>query len=272
MNVGKAWLVFRKDWIEIIQSKQILLPIILVPIIMVVILPLAVIQAPVMLNSGLLQGTGQLYSSFALPQQFSQLTAGMTVKQSFVYSMATVFFAPFILLVPLIVSSIISSDSFAGEKERKTIEALLASPISDMELLVGKILVAFVPAMAATLISFSVYTVITDLIDWPLFGYAILPNLLWIFILAGLAPGFALGATGLAVIVSSRVSGSREAQQLSGLLIIPVVILVLGQTSGALVLGIAPLAAMFAGIVLFDFVLLKLGTRIFNRERMLSRM
>jgi ABC-2 type transport system permease protein len=114
-------LVFRKDWQEIRQSKQMLIPIIILPVVMVVVLPLVAIQVPVILISG--QGAGNPSTSFSLPFEISSLTAGMTAKQAFVYSMSTVFFAPFTLLVPLIVSSIISADSFAGEKERKTVEA-----------------------------------------------------------------------------------------------------------------------------------------------------
>ena len=55
-------------------------------------------------------------------------------------------------------SSVIASDSFAGEKERKTIEALLATPLSDSELFVGKVLVAFIPAVLVTFASFAVYS------------------------------------------------------------------------------------------------------------------
>ncbi len=136
-------LVFRKDWLEIKQSKQLLVPIFVLPILMVVALPLIAVQIPVLMISGSGAGNTPLSATLTLPFEISALTAGMTAKQAFVYSMSAVFFAPFTMLVPLIVSSIISSDSFAGEKERKTVEALLASPLSDMELLLGKTLSFF---------------------------------------------------------------------------------------------------------------------------------
>jgi ABC-type Na+ efflux pump permease subunit len=154
MNIHNAMLVFRKDWLEIKQSKQLLIPIFVLPIVMVVFLPVVAVQIPVLAFSG--NGAGSFASTFSLPFEIAGLTAGMTAKQAFVYSMSTVFFAPFTMLVPLIVSSIISSDSFAGEKERKTVEALLATPLSDMELLFGKTLVSFLPAMAVTFLSFSI--------------------------------------------------------------------------------------------------------------------
>jgi energy-coupling factor transporter ATP-binding protein EcfA2 len=63
------------------------------------------------------------------------------------------------------------------------VEALLATPLSDMELLFGKTLVSFIPAMIVTFLSFSIYAGITDYLNYPMFGYAILPNSLWVVIL-----------------------------------------------------------------------------------------
>jgi ABC-2 type transport system permease protein len=264
-------MVFKKDWSEISQSKQMLIPIFVLPIMMVVALPVVAIQVPVLLSSS--QGNGSaIASTFNLPFQISSLTQGMTEKQAFVYSMTTVFFAPFTMLVPLIVSSIISSDSFAGEKERKTVEALLATPIDDMELLFGKILASFIPAMLVTFLSFALYAGITDYLDYPLFGYPILPNMLWVLILVGIAPAFAIAATGLTVIVSTRVSGTREAQQISGLLVVPIVVLLFGQTSGILLLGFDTLIAVLIGMIIVDYIILGIGVKLFSRERILSKL
>ena len=107
-----------------------------------------------------------------------------------------------------------------------------------MELLVGKTLTSFVPAMLVTVVSFAIYAGITDYLDYPMFGYAILPNFIWILILVGIAPAFAIAATGMTVIVSTRVSGTREAQQVSGLLVIPIIGLLFGQTTGIILLGV----------------------------------
>jgi ABC-2 type transport system permease protein len=265
LNPRNAWLVFQKDWSEIRQSKQILVPIIVLPLVIVVVLPTVAVQLP-----GTLAGSSSITQS-ALPQQFSSLTAGMGSKESFIYLMGTIVFAPFTLLVPLLVSSIISSDSFAGEKERKTIEGLLATPLSDSELLVGKILAALVPALVATWASAAIYSIVTDVIDYPLFGYAILPNSVWLVILFGLTPAFALASIGLSVIISSRVNGSREAQQLTGLLVIPIVILMIGEISGLLTVGILGLVGLLGAVAFLDYFVLQLGRKVFSRERLLSK-
>lgn len=268
MKLEYAWLVFRKDWSEIRHSKQLIVPVILMPLVMVVILPIVAIQIPVSMS------TTSQYSSalLELPFQISSLTVGMTNVQAFVYTMATVFFAPFTMLVPLIVASIIASDSFAGEKERKTIEALLATPISDSEMLFGKILASFIPTMASTALAFVAYAAITDYLDFPIFGHLILPNLMWILIILGLAPTFAIAATGLTVIISVRVSGTREAQQLSGLLVIPIIGVMFAQTSGVMILGTASLVSLILIMCVVDYLIIRVGTRLFNREKILTKM
>ena len=120
-------------------------------------------------------------------------------------------------------SSVIASDSFAGEKERKTIEALLATPLSDSELMLGKILVAFIPSMLVSIGAFFVYTIIVDVLTYSLFeGQLWLPNMLWLITMFGLAPVVALTSIGLTVLISARVKGFREAQQISAVLLIPV--------------------------------------------------
>ncbi len=76
--------------------------------------------------------------------------AGLDERQTWVVLMTGYFLAPFILIFPLMFSTIIASESFAGERERKTIEALVYTPASDGELFLGKMLAAFVPAVALT--------------------------------------------------------------------------------------------------------------------------
>jgi len=154
----------------------------------------------------------------------------MNDRQVLLYIMSVYLFAPFLMIIPLMTSSVIASDSFAGEKERKTIEALLATPLSDSELLMGKILVSFVPTMIVTIGSLLVYSTVVDLFAYMVFnGRLLLPNLLWILLAFGVAPTVSLAGIGLTVMISSRVRGFREAQQISVILLIPILAIVFGQ-------------------------------------------
>lgn len=273
MKMENVILVFMKDWREIRRNWQIILPVITIPIVFSVFLPLVTLLIPYLAGTSMsaTQGFESLINN--LPSQVQLEMAEMTEQQRTIYMIALYFFAPFFLIIPLMASSVLASDSFAGEKERKTIEALLATPISDSELFLGKTMVSFVPAMAVTTLAFVLYSVIVNAISFSVFGgRMLLPNLVWMLLIFGVAPTIALAGIGLTVIISARVKGAREAQQISALLLIPIFILLFGQASGAVVLGPLVVMALIGLFVVIDALVIYLGVRLFHREEILSRL
>jgi ABC-type Na+ efflux pump permease subunit len=269
----KALIVFRKDWLEIRRNSQVLLPIIVVPLMLAVILPVLLFVIPTLSNvSGNIPG-GLESMVKNLPSSIRDEIAGMTSQQTILYIISLYFFAPFFMIIPLMASSVTASDSFAGEKERKTIEALLATPISDSELLFGKILVSFIPSMMVTIGSFIVYSTVVDVLSYTIFnGRLLLPNLLWIILVFGLAPTVALAGIGLTVMISSRVRGFREAQQISVVLLLPILTLVFGQAVGAIIFGPLVVAALIGIFGIVDIVVFYMSLRIFRREEILLKL
>jgi ABC-2 type transport system permease protein len=273
VRIQKAMLVFKKDWREIRRNWQVILPIVVVPLMISVFLPvvLAVVPSFAAGQGGSLNGFETLIEN--LPSNVQQQLAGMTEMQVMIYVMAIYFFAPFFLIIPLMASSVIASDSFAGEKERKTIEALLATPISDGELFLGKMLVSFIPSMIVTIVSFAVYTTVFDVMVYGIFdGMLLLPTTDWILLIFGLAPTVALASIGLTVMISARVKGFREAQQISVVLLIPVLTLVFGQVTGAIIFGPVVILALAGLFGLVDFVVFKAGVKLFMREEILTKL
>lgn len=266
-------LVFGKDWREVKRNWQVILPMIVIPFMFSTLLPVLVIVLPSLAtvpesSSG---DFGAMINS--LPSYVRNEIAGMTDRQAMVYIMSLYFFAPFFLIIPLMASSVIASDSFAGEKERKTIEALLATPISDSELFLGKILVSFIPSMIVTIVSFLIYSTVVNIVSFVLLnGRILLPNLIWIILILGVAPTLALASIGLAVIVSARVKGFREAQQITAILLIPILGLVFGQISGAIVLGPVMIVLLVGLFGIIDLVVFNIGVRMFKREEILSKL
>lgn len=273
MNIHKAWLVFKKDWLEIKRNWQVLLPIIILPIIFSVVLPVIVLG----ISSTPTPTTNMSTSDFQslipnLPAEIQTQLAQFTPNQVLVYIMVLYFFAPIFLIIPVMASSVMGSDSFAGERERKTIEALLATPISDSELLLGKILVSFIPAMLVTFVSFGVYATIVDALTVGMFnGMLLLPNVNFLIMIFGVAPTIALCSIGLTVIISAKVKGFKEAQQISVVLLLPVLGLVFAQISGVLVLGPLVLAAFIGVLAIVDVAVFYVGVKIFRREEILSK-
>ncbi len=254
------------------RNWQVLVPIIVVPMLVSILLPTVILFLPNLTPTANMSMQGLEAVMKNLPSNILADIAGMTAQQALTYLLTLYFLAPLFLVVPIMASSVIASDSFAGEKERKTIEALLATPLSDSELFVGKVLVAFIPAVLVTFASFAVYSVVVDILAAPMFGGALLlPNPLWLTMIFVFAPEIALTSIGLTVAISSRVKGFREAQQISVVLLAPILGLVFGQISGTLFLGPVVLFALIGSFALVDIIVFYIGVKVFKREEILSK-
>jgi len=273
LRIHRVMLVFRKDWREVSRNWQVILPIIVIPFIFSILLPVVVVLIPNLADVPRVN-IGDLKTMIRnLPSHVRDELGGMTDQQVLVYIMSLYFFAPFFLIIPLMASSVIASDSFAGEKERKTIEALLATPLTDSELFLGKILVSFIPSMIVTVISFLVYSITVDMLSFTLFnGRLLLPNVVWVMLIFGLAPTVALAAIGLTVTISAKVKGFREAQQISAVLLIPILVLIFGQVSGAVIFGPVLIGAMIGIFTIVDLLIFHFGIGLFKREEIMARL
>jgi len=112
---------------------------------------------------------------------------------------------------------------------------------------------------------------LVDYLGFGLFGRLILPTINWVLVIFLLAPAISVAGIALTVIVSARVKGFREAQQLSVLIILPIMALVIGQAFGVLLLVPGAIIIIFIVIVAIDVVILKIGLSMFEREEILSR-
>ncbi len=175
------------------------------------------------------------------------------------------------LVMPVFVPILISSHAVAGEKEKRTLEPLLSSPVTPLELVIGKSLASLIPSVAVCLIAFACLCVGVDAVAWSLTKELVLPNLMWTFGVLVIAPLFAFFGNGVAVLISARVGDSRLAQQLSGLFVLPLVGLAAGQFGGVLKAGPGYYAALGAFVLLLDVGILFAARRLFDRERLMSR-
>jgi ABC-2 type transport system permease protein len=175
------------------------------------------------------------------------------------------------IIVPATLPTIIASYSIVGEKNNRSLEPLLATPTTDGELLAGKIFSAFIPSMASTLLAFSMGVLLLDVVLIPKVAYPLLPNLTWMLSMLLLAPTACLMSVLACVIVSSKVSDVRAAQQVGGFVVMPVVVLMLGVLSGFIFLS--PLMIfVFAGIYgCIDLGLFYFARAVFNRETILTK-
>ena len=175
------------------------------------------------------------------------------------------------LMMPVFVPILISSHAVAGEKEKRTLEPLLSSPVTPLELVIGKSLASLIPSVAVCLLAFLFLCIGVDAVAWPLAQSFILPNVMWTFGVFVIAPLFAFFGNGVAVLISARVGDSRLAQQLAGLFVLPLVGLAAGQFGGVLKAGSEYYALLGGFVLLLDVAILFGARRLFDRERLMSR-
>jgi len=174
-----------------------------------------------------------------------------------------------LIMTPVTIPTVTASYSFVGEKVNKSLEPLLATPITDMELLVGKSGSIFVVSMGATWISFVISTVMVDVLTKPSLGYYALPNTYWIIGVLLLAPAMCMMSILTNVIISSRVNDVRVSQQIGGVLVLPIMLFLFLSIAGVLSTGALPMLLFSTVIIAADAAILMLALRIFNREEIL---
>ncbi len=165
----------------------------------------------------------------------------------------------------------IAAYSLVGEKVQKSLEPLLATPTTDEEILAGKSLAAFLPAMAANYIGVLVFTILVDLFTYNILKTLYFPNWNIAVIMFLLVPLACLLGVGYNVLVSSKVNDVRTAQQLGTLILIPFGALYLLSEIQVLTLNIDTMliiAAVLAGVDGFVFYLVKAT---FRREEILTK-
>jgi ABC-2 type transport system permease protein len=147
---------------------------------------------------------------------------------------------------------------------------LLATPITTLELLAGKVLGALIPALGLSAATYIFYIVIAALFAEP--GvYRVLLTPRSLAVVFGLGPLASLAALQLAVCVSSRVNDARSAQQIGALVILPIGALLVAQVVGTLVLSIPVVLAIAAGLLALNVVVMAIAVALFDRESILTR-
>ncbi len=274
MNWRSIWAIARKDLTEVRQNKAAWGPAIAMPSIFAVVLPLVFILLPQVLPvEDMQREMGDIYTLLeSMPPNLLTLFDGRTIEQMFIIYMTGFMFAPMFLIMPLMFSSVVGADSFVGERERKTMEALLYAPTSDMELFLGKVLAAVLPAVILSWLTYALYILVVNIASFPLFGEIWFPLASWWPMMFWLTPALALLGISATVLISSRVRTFMEAYQLSGSLVVFVLALVFGQISGVLFLGVGTVLAIGTLVWLVDAALITLGVRSFKRSSLVAKL
>jgi ABC-2 type transport system permease protein len=255
--MNKILVIVQKEWLDLRQHPMLVLSMVALPAIFIA-MPLLT------LLGGKLNG---------IPE--SMLTgnpdfAGMSeaeLTQALVLQQLRVLF----LILPLALPNIIAAYSIVGEKTNRTLEPLLAAPVHTWELLVGKGLAAFLPAVVVTWLGGAIFVVEVGAISNSARVLSVVVNSGWLIVLIIAAPLMALLGIAVAIIISSRVNDPRTAQQLSGLLILPVLGGMFLQVTGVLVANPILGLLIAAALVLLTALSVWIAVKVFQREYILTR-
>jgi ABC-2 type transport system permease protein len=204
-----------------------------------------------------------------LPQAFRQICDGLDDKACMQLYLGRTFLVLF-MMAPLLLPTGAAAHSIVGEKVARTLEPVLATPVSTVELLAGKVLAAVIPACIVTWIGFFVYAGALSFIVPPEVGDRLF-TVPWLAVIFLLAPLLSFLGVSIAVIVSSRATDPRTAEQISGLLVLPAVLVLVGQIAGLLVLSPSAVVVVALLVALVDIALLAVAVWLFDRENILTR-
>lgn len=176
---------------------------------------------------------------------------------------------PFLLMIcgffPTSFSLVIALESFVGEKERGSIEPLLNSPIKDWQLYLGKLLSSTVPPLFGSFLGMSVYLAGLLISGVPIPGMQVMV----IIVLLTIVQAFMMVAG--AVVVSTQATSVRAANLLASFIIIPVALLIQGESIVMFWGDYRVLWLAILGTALIAALLIRVGLAHFQREELLGR-
>ncbi len=266
MDWKRILAVLRRETQEIVKSRGLLLAIFLPPF-FITLIPLIAVAV---LGRVLASEKGGDASDFA---QLIQLMPELKTWSTGEVAMFVILqqFLTFFLMMPLIISLSIAAQSIVGEKQNKSLEPLLATPIKTSELLFAKCLTAMLPALLATWAAFLIFIIAARFLIASDRVYYALLDPKWLVALLLLTPLLALLSVSIAVVLSSRVNDTRAVQQIGGFVVLPIVLIGVAQTMGLVLLNAVTFTIGAIVLAVIDILILRLGVRVFQREKILTQ-
>ena len=255
-----AAIIFKKEIKEVIKNKNIWMPILIITAVFSIGMPLAItIGSNAILKDG--DTINFINKVFGYTDDPMRVLIGFTIKQ----------FLILLLMIPAMVPSLIAPASIIMEKESNTLEPLLATPIKTSELMLGKSLTALVPAFVISTINFILLAAVIDITSYIKLGFVPLPTIEWVIVAFVLSPIISFIITIISIIVSSKSTDIRSAQGIGSIIIIPIYAIIGFQIAGFFLMNIAYLLLGCLVLILTCPLLLKLCTKIFDRENVLTK-
>lgn len=243
MDLQNAWNVARKDLKIYTKKPSVIYATVAMPLIVGVVFPLIV--------------------DYSLHRPAKALSAVTTIGLMDSFSI-------WFIIAAAIIPTAIASYSLVGEKIQKSLEPMLATPMSDGDILLGKTLSGLLVPMGAIYAGSIAFMTLMDSFTHSLLGYYYFPN--WhIGAILLAAPFTALLSVEVNVIISSRMTDVRSAQQSGALLMLPFIGVFLASELGFFALNDTNLAVMAGVLAAISVAMFFVAKATFQREEILTR-
>ena len=263
--------IIKKEWAEVFKNRLVVMVMLVVPLAFTL-LPLIMLGVMNGLFAGESAGLSpeMLAQSGGMPGNVAGTCVGLNGGDCMQVLMVIQFLLMF-MLMPLLIPITIAAYSVVGEKTTRSLEPLLATPISTLELLLGKSLAAVIPAVGVTWLAFAVFNLglLILKISPGVRGYILGPT--WLLGIFLLGPILAVIAVNFAIFISSRVTDPRAAEQASGVLMVPFLGVVFAQLAGVLTVNVKTMLLAIGVFALVAVGMVYLGTLVFDRENILTK-
>jgi len=269
MNRRRMWAVARNDLRQLRHSPDFWAPMLVLAALFFVIIPTVLLLTITRIGS---VGTVRNVSAALdlLPQQAQEAIRGDNPADRTGYALAVYLFAPMAVIVPMTISTAVGANALVGEKEKGTGEFLAHSPASEREIYLGKLIASLLPGYLTTLVGFGLYSLAVNLIVGPNVGGWFFPTPAWWVLMLWVVPPFLAITLSVVLRLSARVKSAAAAQQASGLVTLPLIMLSYAQSTGGL-LG-AGNAGFWVGLAAWTAAVLGLmrGAHAITRPRLLG--
>lgn len=255
--------IIKKDCGEVWHAKMARGTLIALPLLLTVLLPIFYTVIICIIPPDEVEGLDVILAQ--LPAGFQN----MDIRQICFYMLSNILSPMFFLMVPLMVSTVSAASSFVGERERGTLQSLLLTPISAKKLFRAKVLGCVLLSFLATLISFVLFAIVMAvgavILQTPFFL-----NWNWAVLLVLLSPALTFFGVMFMVLISGRSKSYIEAFQSSGYIVLPVILLFVGQFTGLFQINVLILLLISVCVIVLDLVLFHFLSRSFTPEKLLK--
>lgn len=266
--MGTLWLFLAREWADTRRNSRVLPLFLIMPIIMIALPLLLALLAPALVPDARVRqdpSTLALLHALSRSPEFAAWPPAEGVARYLLRATLGVF-----LLMPIAMASTAAAFSIVGEKQQRTLEPILATPITDRQLLLGKLVACSVPTIGVTVAAGLIAMVGVDII-FATRGLPVpLPDRFWALTLLVLAPALTVAVGLVTMRLSARSSDPQATVQTSALAILPAFLLIVALLGPMLVVSFPGVCAACVVVLLIDVALFRMNVVRFRREEILT--